>query len=490
MDARAGPAGPPKKRRRARRAGLAAFAFISRSLQQISTFVITLMAAGFLSPAEYGVYALGVVFIVLIQTMTYTGFYHFVIHSPENEVAVLSTSFWMIVGLATAAAALLAAAAYPLGYVYDAPDLALVLILFALVQPLAGAGAWCSATLLRREKMMAHFGIMFAQNFVALIGGAVLLWLWQSLFALVAYRYLRVLTASVLYLIFTRDRPALQFDRSLAYRATGFSGGLYAARFLTFLSRYSADLLLGLFFSTAESGLYRFGSRVATGATDVVSQPLSSFAHTRFGAAGREQRDLSVLLAKFVGTSTILVGGVVAVIMIFAPAVVNAFFDPAYLAAIPVAYAMAVRALLFNGSRFVEPTFSARGQTWYVTRFDLWLTGATLVAVFATAPFGLLILAWGQVAVAVLGVIVAFVLIQRHAEVDIGPVLRAFIFSLVVVVGYGVVTLGTWEAISAWIDIGARSNAALGLAWAIGMSIPALFLAHRLRLVTLTIFSG
>lgn len=136
---------------RGRRGAAAIFAFVARATQQLSTFVITLLAARFLTPADYGVYALGIVFVTLIQTLSYTGFYHFIVTAREDDRAVEATSFWLLAALSVAASALLALAAPQIAAVLHAPELCRVLQLLALVQPVAGLGAWYSAVLLRRQ---------------------------------------------------------------------------------------------------------------------------------------------------------------------------------------------------------------------------------------------------------------------------------------------------------------------------------------------------
>ena len=210
---------------------MALFAFMARSLQQISTLVITFLAAAFLLPAEYGVYALSIVFIMLLQTLTYTGFYQFVVTSSHPDDEVLSTSFWLITGLSCAASLLLALAAYPLEWLFDADQLGTVILLLAISQPFSSFGAWASAALLRRGAVNTNFVVMFAQNLISLIGGALLLIAWESLFALVAFRYIRVFVGLTLYLIVGARFPGFHFKRSLAKKATAFSGGLYGSRF-------------------------------------------------------------------------------------------------------------------------------------------------------------------------------------------------------------------------------------------------------------------
>lgn len=467
---------------------MAIFAFVARSLQQIATFVITLLAARFLLPAEYGVYSLAIVFITLIQTLTYTGFYHFVVTSKQEDDVVLSTSFWMITGLATIAAGALALAAWPIAWAFDAPDLGPVLLLLAAVQPVAGAGAWFSAALLRRGAVNLHFTIMFVQNLAALVGGAVLLGLWQSLYALVAFRYLRVLTGAVLYLVLARDRPSRIFDREMARKATGFSGGLYGARFLNFLSRYAGDLLLGLMFSTAEAGLYRFGNRVAGGAVDVILQPMRSFALTQFGAAGRKGKDLAHPLERFTGTIVVLTGGVASVVVVFAPAVVADFFNPAYLAAIGVTYAMALRSVLSIGNLLLEPALAAKDRTGRVMMFNLVWTVLTILAVFVFSSFGLAALAWSQAAVMGLTTVSAFWLLRREG-IRVGRAVRALGVSLGLVVLYAAALNELWLLIQAAIESDVLALC-LGLGVATLLGCVALVLAWKLKVFTLGAFSG
>ena len=213
-----------------RQGAKALFAFTARSLQQASTLLVTLLAARILPPAQYGIYSLGIVFIVLVQTMTYTGFYQFILTTKDDDKAVLSTCFWMIVGLVSLASLGLALAAFPLEWIFQAKPLGTVLLLLALIQPLASIGAWSSAAMLRRGEIMRNFTVMFAQNLVALVGGVLLLWFWHSIYALVAFRYLRVMTGAVLYAALGRDRPQLLFRKDLARKATAFSGGLYGSR--------------------------------------------------------------------------------------------------------------------------------------------------------------------------------------------------------------------------------------------------------------------
>jgi O-antigen/teichoic acid export membrane protein len=473
-----------------RRGGAALFAFVARSLQQVSTLVMTFLAARFLPPSDYGVYSLGIVFIVLIQTLTYTGFYQFILNSGEDDETVLSTCFWLISGLVTGAAVLLALAAFPLGWLFGADRLGAVLVLLALIQPLASIGAWSSAALLRRKAVVLNFTVMFIQNLVTLVGGALLLWFWHSLFALVAVRYLRVVAGAALYAILGRDWPKWLFDRELAVRATGFSAGLYGSRLLGFLSRYAGDLLLGLFYSAAAVGLYRFGNRVATGATDILAQPMSNFAATQFGAASRSGSGLEQVLVRFSGTVALLTGMVGAVVIVFAHDVIAICFHPSYLAALVVTYAMALRGIAGAGQSLVEPAFAALGRTSWVLMFNV-LTGIVSVAAIAVStPFGLEALAWGQALVVLVMTGVAFHLLHRRGGIDVAPAVRCFAGACALALAYGLALALLRFHLLAKLPLTAIELLGLGLSSAAVLALLFLALAARLRIFRLAAFSG
>ena len=470
--------------------GKALFAFTARSLQQVSNLVITLLAARFLLPADYGIYSLAIVFIVLLQTMTYSGYYHFIVTSDEPDKEVLSTSFWMILGLSSIAAVLLMVAAWPLEWLFGAEELGMVVFLLALSQPLASFGAWASAALLREGRVTTNFSIMFCQNLVALIGGALLLWFWESLYALVAYRYLRVAAGAIMILAVGVRPPLRHFSKELARSSTTYSGGIYGSRFLSFMSRYAADLLLGLFYTTSEVGLYRFGNRVATGATDTLTQPMSSFAITQYGKVARTDRKFETVMRKFAGTLSLMTGMMAAVIVVFARDAIELFFNPAYLAALVVTFAMALRGVASTGNWLIEPTFAAVGKTGWILKYNLITSIATVVAVFAATPFGLEALAWSQAAVFLSTSVLAFYLIRKVANIPIAGAVRGFILGSALAFCYGLVLeLARWEVLPL-LELSDITKLICGLIFAVVIAPVVLFIGSLLRVFTLDVFSG
>ncbi|WP_422048916.1 oligosaccharide flippase family protein [Shimia sp.] len=466
----------------------AALSIIGLASQQISGFVITLLAAGFLAPVEYGVYTLAIVFVELVLAFTYAGFYHFVVTSSEDDTSVLSTMFWLMQLVGWIGGGALIVFASWLAQVFDSPDLAPVLRYLGLLQPFASGMAWAGAVLIRRQQMRRHFIIMLLQNSAAMLGGAVVLWLWQSLFALVVYRYIRVVIGVFLYGVMTPDRPHFLFDRPMAAHALRYASGLYGSRLLVFVSNFGTDLLLAYFFTTAESGLYRFANRLSTATIDIVGQPLRSFALNQFGAAARTGAQLEPVLNRFCGVMVILMGGFAASILVFGADLVTTLFHPSYLAALGALYALSVRAFAGFGNALILPIFAARNKTQVSMYHNLLWTSVMIATIFVTSDQGLNTLAFAQACVAILTAIAALALISWQGEVPIRGAVYNILIALAVVGAYYAAASGLWLWIKGGIGVSGLSLG-IGLSLATLLALATIGAGMRLRVFDMRVFA-
>lgn len=394
------------------------------SVQAASLFMM-LAAAAVLGPADYGVYALALVWVEAVVVLTHTGYAQFTVVTPfeEGSQRALSTLFWIFLALGILGGALLFCAAPLLARVFDSPPLAQMLGSLAVLQPGAAVMAWAGAVMLRSGRMTRYFAGQAAINLSALVVGLVALALWQSLFALLVYRAARVAIGLGVLLPLAGLRPAFWPDSALARRATRFSLGLYAGRGVQFLSQFGGDLALAYLFSTAESGLYRFANRLAGATLDLAGQPIRTLALARLGQAARDGQMLNGVFTGMFCTLLVATAGLGALAGLIGPPVITALFPPAYAAAIPVCLILLARGVFTTGTALVDPVFSAGHRTHVSAWYHIGLGAAGLLTVFVAAPMGLVPLALAQTMVAVAGSGVALWVIHHHGGVDTRPAL-------------------------------------------------------------------
>ena len=466
----------------------AAVSMIGLSSQQIASFVITLLAAGFLSPAEYGIYTLAIVFVEFVVTLTYTGYYHFIVNSDEDDDTVLSTMFVMMVGVGVLGGSALFFGSEAIAAFFDTPELAPVLRWFGLMQPFASAIGWASAVLTRARMMRRYFLILTASNIGGMVAGCIILVMWQSLYALVAYRAIRIVIGLILFGYAIPKWPRFIFNVNMMRRATGYASGLYGSRFLNFFSRFGTDLVLAYLFTTAESGLYRFANRLATATIDIVGQPLRSYALNRFGHAAREGLSLDGIFAQFFAALVFLLGGFAITVMIFGGPLIRQFFLPEYLAALGALYALAVRGAAMAGTNLIEPVFAARKKTRIGMYHDLFWTSVMVAVIVLVSPFGFEWLAAAQALTTILTSIGALIVIRKWGEIP----LRAGVFmslrALALLACYGAALHLGWTYIEQSISDG-RFALFIGIGFAFLLAIPTLFAAVKLRVLALSVFA-
>lgn len=472
-----------------RRAGSAAFAFSARSLQQITTFVLTLLAARFLAPAEYGVYTLSILFVTFLQTLIFTGFFHYAIRAKGDSKEIVDTCFWLTLALSIFGATVFFFGAPFFARIFHAPDMKLVLQLLALIQPIVALTAWSSSVLMRENRLRLHFRLMAGQNIISLIGGVIIIFMWHSVFALVAHRLLRAAVGALLYLVFNKVTPGFDVRRAIVKDAIGFSHGLYGSRILTFISNYGADLALGLMLSTAEAGLYRFGNRLATGAIDIVVQPMQSFAMTQFGAAHRADRAFGPIVERFSSSTLVLAGCVAGTIYVFGEDIVNLFFQPAYAGGLVVAYALSARALFALGGSYVEPVLAAAGYTGKVLAYS----GRWTVVQTATIPlvvgFGLGPLAWSRALIAIAATWEGLILMSRTCGIMVRPILEVMVKATIFVLGYTL--LAALVRMAAQAELGTGTMALIvGLVGSGLIGLMTVLFAIYWRALDLRVFAG
>lgn len=399
---------------------------------------MTLMAAAVLSIADYGLFALAIVFAELAVLFAYSGFFGFLVVAKTDDASLVSTLFWTILGVGCASGTLMFALAQPLTRGFETDGLAPLLQILACLQPFGAVTAWASARLMREGRMRRYYLLLFQGNIASLVLGLTLLAVWPSIYALIAYRALRVATNLALFLRACPFPKRMGFDTRIFRDAFRFARSLYVARIAEFFSSFGADLLLAYFFSTTESGLFRIASRLAIAGTDLIVLPLRGYATKTFASAARASQDLSEHFSDYLMAGFILNSGTCVVVLAFGESVMSLAFGADYLGAVIVMHLFVVRAVLHWPQLLLEPLLAARHRTSIVMIHNtIWLCISSL-AILLFAPFGMSQLAWSQTLIAGAMSITALYVVRRWGGIRLEPTYRKIVTAGLVMSLFGI----------------------------------------------------
>jgi O-antigen/teichoic acid export membrane protein len=392
---------------------------------QVSRLVFGILLARLLTPAEYGVAGMALVFSALALTLSDLALGVGLVQRPTISEADRSTVFWASLGLGALLAAGGIALAGPIADFYGEPAVEPLFVVLSLSFFVTALGR-VPASLFHREMNFRAISVrIMAATLVSGVVGVVVAAAGYGPWALVAQSITLASVSTVCLWAFCPWRPRLVFSRASLKDLGGFGLKVSGSRIVDYLSQNSDRLLIGRFLGSAGLGTYSV-------AATIVFFPLTSLTvavvDTLFPALSRIQHDreraarLWLRATRFV--AALVVPAMLGVVMV-APDFVGVLLGERWEAAVPVLQLLALAAAVLAVSGLALTVFTALGRAGTVLAFAIF----ELVALVVSVAIGL---RWGIVGVAgcyVAGVtaarLVLVVLANRTLDISSVQFLRA-----------------------------------------------------------------
>ncbi len=256
--------------------------------------LMTLILAAILGPTAFGVVAMAMVYIALIEMLLEQGMSAALIQRKDLQREHLDSAFWLLVvaGLLLTAVSLALSGWW--ASVNNLPELAPVINALSLLVPIRCLTVVQQA-FLKRE--MDFKSLAVRANVAVLVGGAVgivMALLGFGVWALVGQKMSEALIALMLLWSLSRWRPRLRFSKARLKDLLGFSTASFINSVGVFAGKRSDVLLMGLFFGPMAVGLYTLANRLMSLVLQLSTRPLQTVALPQFS---RSQGDVTTLKA-------------------------------------------------------------------------------------------------------------------------------------------------------------------------------------------------
>jgi O-antigen/teichoic acid export membrane protein len=190
-----------------------------------------------------------------------------------------------------------------------------------------------------------------------------------------------------------------------------------------FVANFGADLVLGLFFSTSEAGLYRFANRIASAGADLVLHPIRLIGLDRFRNAQHADRYRSLVFAEYADLSIFLVGAISILVASTAPWFIPLAFHSDFAAANPLVQILAFRHFARVGQGWIEPVLASNGKGTQAFRLNLLIAIASASGLGFGSTFEPTFIAQWTACVQILSIPVILLSFHRHCGIDVQPAL-------------------------------------------------------------------
>ena len=315
----------------------AAWSTIENWAGQGMSFLVFLILARILGPADFGLVALASVYVLVVQTLIRQGFAEAILQVKDLEDEHLDVAFWtnfavsMLFGLFTVTAAPLVAR------FLGSEQLTQIIRALALLFPLGAFSAVQQALLNRRLEFKALFYRTVASFGCSGIVGITMAMLHFGVWSLVGQQLTYAAVNAVVLWTAGGWRPKFRFSFPHLRRLWKFGVHISSMNLLDLVNKRTDQYLVGHFLGTVILGYYSVAVRVYN---LMLSMGVSSLTRVAAGAFPRLQHEperLVETLGKTVELTTCLAFPAYLGFAAMAPEIVSVCFGPHWMPAVPAA---------------------------------------------------------------------------------------------------------------------------------------------------------
>jgi len=364
------------------------WAYIQNWAARGITLLVFFVLARLLTPAQFGTFAVAMVFLTLGEIFVEQLFSGAIVQRNELSHEHLDAAFWatLSIGLLLVLLTLLAAPVF--ARAFDSPEVAPLIRALAPVFVLM-ALASVPASLLRRAlnyRALAQRSAL--SNLVSggvAIGAAALGW---GVWAFVAQQLCFHLVGTIILWRNESWRPHLHVPRSALKQMSGFSTRLMLVKLLDLVETRIVELVVGHRLGLATLGNYALATRAHQAAAQLLAAPLWDSSIAVFARQQGDPAALARALAERAKLAALLIVPAFLFAAASAPLLVPAVFGPRWSGASGAFQVLcvlgALRAVIFLFGSMLQAT----GHPGASVRVGMVRTAATVAALFALLPLG------------------------------------------------------------------------------------------------------
>ena len=363
---------------------------ISRAASdQIFSFIIFVLLAQLLSPAEIGIFAIAYLFAEAGRIIATSGLTQLIARAPTIEPRLVDTVFWTNIAVAIAYALLIAAAAPAIAGLIDQPEAQLPLQVLPIATVINALGATHLALRLRE---FGHKTIAIRSVLSGLVGGGAALTaalMGAGVWSLIIQRMVSETIGAVLSWAAYRWTPGTAVSLTQARENLGFGGNLTIAQLIFLFLVRVQDLLIAASLGAAAVGIYRVAWRTAEIIGNGAIQPFSSVGLQTYSRLQDNPPMLREAYRTMLRSCATLSFPALVGFGALAPDVVPMVFGEKWQEAGELAQIFAFMAIPYTLNYFASPVLGAMGDSARQRSLAVVQLVATLALTWLALPFGL-----------------------------------------------------------------------------------------------------
>lgn len=359
--------------------------------QQVFSFVTMIIVARLLDPAAFGMIAIALLFVFLLQRMILESVSFCIIRIEQQKLtpSFMNTAFFVSTVGAFCLSLILILSAAPLARFFGEPSLTNIIMVLSVIPLLDGLGAVQSGLMRRQMQYKALAGRTILANFLAGILGITLAFNGLGVWALVAQQIMSSLCMLLVVWIACSWKPGRQVTRVDLKELFRFCFPMLGNSMLFVIAnRLDVFFLASLGGGSAAAGIYSVAKRIVRTVTDVFITGVMHVGLSQLANSQSQHSKLAGVFSKQLSIVPFIVFPLFLGIGLVAPYLVPLFLGEKWLSAVDVVRILCVYGLAQTIIQIASNLLIALGQSRQLFVYNLIGTFVVTGLLIWMAPWG------------------------------------------------------------------------------------------------------
>lgn len=247
-------------------------------LTQGFSFVIGIVLARLLMPDDYGYVVVASTCISIFEAISQGGLDNALIQKQDTDREHESTMLYFSLGMASVFYLVLFFLAPLIAYIYELPELSLIIRVYAITLPVGALRSFLMAIMQKNLRFRLKFFSSLAGTIIAGVIGIWMAYTGWEIWALVAYMVIDMLIDTIVMLLLLRWKPVFVFSSKKLKELYSF--GIYSLgwRLVCQYTNQFVDLIIGKVYSSADLSFFNRGKQypyiISTMTNDAVNNTM------------------------------------------------------------------------------------------------------------------------------------------------------------------------------------------------------------------------
>lgn len=379
------------------------WSYAERCGAQGVSFIVSIILARLLTPADYGLVSLLNVFISIANVFVQSGFGSALIQKKNADNVDFSSVFFFSIAMGCFMYAVLFFWAPLIADFYNESQLISIIRVMALSLIIGGINSVQQAYVQKTMQFKRFFYSTLIGTIVSAIVGIIMAYTGFGVWALVGQQISNQVVNTIVLWFTVKWRPAFVFSINRTKRLFSFGWKLFCSGLLDTVYNNIYSLIIGKFYSAADLGYYNRGKQFPILIVTNINGSISSVVYPMMAKLQDESDYLKRFVRRSIVTSTFLIFPAMAGLAAIAQPLVRLILTDKWLPAVPFIYFCCFTYAFWPVHTANLQAIKALGRSDIFLRLEIIKKVVGIIVLLITLPMGLIPMMWGTCFTTIIG---------------------------------------------------------------------------------------